>query len=69
MNMRVKVFTYASRTGSTLIESDLEDHINEWLAQAEGEIVHMAQSESERQGSAHVTITVWYVPKRAGAAV
>lgn len=63
MQERVKVFTYVSGTGSTLIETKLEDHINEWLTAAKGRLVHVSQSESERQGAAHVTVCVWYVPE------
>ncbi len=62
MKERVKVFTYSSGTGATLIESPLEDHINEWLEHTPGEIVAVTQSESERQGVAHITVCVWYRP-------
>jgi hypothetical protein len=63
MQERVKVFTYVSGTGSTLIETKLEDHINEWLAANSGRLVRVSQSESERQGAAHVTVCVWYMPE------
>jgi hypothetical protein len=63
MQERVKVFTYVSGTGSTLIETKLEDHINEWLAANKGRLVRVSQSESERQGAAHVTVCVWYAPE------
>lgn len=63
MNERVKIFTYTSGTGSTLIESSLEDHINEWLRNVPGRLLRVSQSESERQGAAHVTIAVWYEPQ------
>ena len=62
MHERVRVFTYSSGTGATVIESKLEDDLNAWLAQAHGRISHITQSESERQGTAHVTVAVWYVP-------
>jgi hypothetical protein len=62
MQERVKVFTYASGTGSTLIEITLEDHINEWLASVGGKLLHVSQSESERDGTAHITVCVWYLP-------
>ncbi|MGH7127450.1 MAG: hypothetical protein ACREJB_07940 [Planctomycetaceae bacterium] len=62
MDERVKIFTYRSGSGQTLIESTLEDNINEWLQQTGGEIVRVTQSESERQGTAHITICVWYLP-------
>lgn len=62
MKERVKVFTYVSGTGSTLVESTLEDHINEWLQRTKGKVLHVSQSESERQGAAHITVNVWYLP-------
>ena len=62
MQERVKVFTFVSGHGATLIEPPIEDHINQWLAATPGEMVHTAQSESERPGVGHhVTITVWYL--------
>jgi hypothetical protein len=48
MKERVKVFTYTSGTGAAVIQSSLEDHINEWLAGVHGRIVRITQSESER---------------------
>lgn len=63
MNERVKVFTYASGTGSTLIEPTLEDHVNEWLEQTKAKLLFVTQSESERQGTAHITLCVWYLPE------
>jgi len=63
MNERVKMFTYISGSGATLIESPLEDDINEWLEQHEGEIVRVTQSESTRPNQGHhVTVCIWYVP-------
>lgn len=63
MKERVKVFTFLSGTGSTVIEPALQDHINEWLEVTHGEIVSITQSESTRQGvGQHVTVCVWYVP-------
>lgn len=62
MNERVKIFTYTSGTGSTLIETTLEDHINEWLKAVPGKLLNVSQSESERQGAAHVTVCIWYAP-------
>lgn len=63
MKQRVKVFTFLSGTGSTVIEPALQDHINEWMAATEGEIVSITQSESNRQGvGQHVTVCVWYDP-------
>jgi hypothetical protein len=64
MKERVKVFTYISGHGSTVLEPPLEDHINQWLASANGRLVHLSQSESERRGvGQHVTICVWYLPE------
>ena len=62
MREQVKVFTYVSGTGSTVIETSLEDHINEWLASVNGKLLNVSQSESERQGMAHVTVCLWYLP-------
>jgi hypothetical protein len=64
MLMRVKVFTYIVGSGATLIESPLEDQLNEWLKAVEGEIAQITQSESERPGVGHhVTVCIWYVPR------
>lgn len=65
MKERVKVFTYSLGTGATVIESKLEDHINDFLAQTKGTFVRATQSECERQGTAHVTVCVWYVPDQS----
>lgn len=62
MRTRVKIFTYCSGTGSTLIESTLEDHINEWLRRVDGRVLFVTQSESERQKTAHTTVSIWYEP-------
>jgi hypothetical protein len=61
MRERVRIFTFSSGTGATVIEPRLEDDINEWLSQTKGRITHISQSESERQGTAHTTIAIWYV--------
>jgi hypothetical protein len=64
MTERVKVFTYISGHGETLISPPLEDHINQWLAQTKGKLVSVSQSESERPGSGHhVTVCIWYLPQ------
>lgn len=63
MKERAKVFTYSSGTGSTVIETTLEEHINEWLESVNGRLLRVSQSESERQGAAHVTVCVWYLPE------
>ena len=66
MKERVKVFTFVSGRGETVVEPRHEDHINQWLATIQGVIVEITQSESMRQGvGAHVTICVWYIPDDA----
>ena len=62
MKERVKVFTFSSGTGATVIESKLEDQINDFLAHTPGTFLRATQSESERQGMAHVTVCIWYLP-------
>ncbi len=62
MKEQVKVFSHVTGKGGTLIESPLEDNINEWLSKTDGEVLRVTQSESERVGVAHITICVWYVP-------
>ena len=62
MNCRVKIFTYSSGTGSTVIENPLEDRINEWLQREKGKILFASQSESERSQTAHTTVSIWYEP-------
>jgi hypothetical protein len=65
MRERVKVFTFISGTGATVIESPLEEQLNRWLENFDGEIIRITQSESERHNvGQHVTICVWYVPKK-----
>ena len=61
MRTRVKVFTFVSGHGETMIEPPHEDRINQWLAGFNGEIIQVSQSESERPGLGHhVTVCVWY---------
>lgn len=63
MQERIKVFTFVSGHGETVLGSAQEEHINQWLASVEGKLAHVSQSESERQGVGHhVTISLWYVP-------
>ena len=70
MKERVKIFTYASSEGSTLIEPELEKHINDWLAKAQGSIVNISQSECQRSNAIHhTTVCVWYVPGSSGPVV
>jgi len=64
MNERVKVFTFVTGHGTTLLEPPIEDQINQWLASVNGQLVEITQSESERAGASHhVTVCVWYVPE------
>ena len=65
MHERVRIFTYCSGTGATVVESKLEDDINAWLEKTQGRITNVVQSESERQGTAHVTVSIWYAPNDA----
>ena len=63
MQERVKMFTFVSGHGETIVEPRHEDHINQWLASVEGELLQVSQSESERSGAGHhVTVCLWYVP-------
>jgi hypothetical protein len=66
MRERVKVFTYISGTGATVIESALEDQLNRWMESVDGEVIDVTQSESERPGIGHhVTVCIWYLPKQS----
>ncbi len=63
MQARVRVFTFVSGHGETVLGSAQEDHMNQWLAATEGRLVQVSQSESERPGVGHhVTISIWYSP-------
>ncbi len=63
MQERVKIFTFISGHGETIVEPPHEDHINQWLSTVNGQVVEVSQSESERAGAGHhVTVCVWYVP-------
>jgi hypothetical protein len=63
MQERVKVFTFLSGHGETVVEPPHEEHLNKWLASVSGQVVEITQSESERSGAGHhVTICVWYIP-------
>ncbi len=63
MHERVKMFTFLSGHGETLVEPPHEGHMNQWLANIDGEIVEITQSESSGAGGDHhVTICVWYLP-------
>ncbi len=64
MQERLKIFTFVSGHGETLLEPRHEDHINQWLESVSGEVVQITQSESERPGVGHhITVCIWYVPK------
>jgi hypothetical protein len=64
MKERVKVFTHLSGHGTTVLEPPLEDHINQWLRAANGKLVDVSQSESERPGvGQHLTVCLWYLPQ------
>lgn len=62
MKEQVKIFSHITGKGGTLIESPLEDNMNEWLNNTEGKVQRVTQSESERDGVAHITVCIWYVP-------
>lgn len=63
MRERVKLFTFVSGHGETVLEPPHADHINQWLAVTKGRLVRVTQSESERAGIGHhVTVCIWYVP-------
>jgi hypothetical protein len=69
MQERVKIFTFVSGHGETVVEPPHEDRINEWLSMAKARLVHVSQSESERAAAGHhVTVCVWYVPEPISAA-
>jgi hypothetical protein len=64
MTERVRVFTFVSGHGETMVEPPHEERINQWLASAKGRLVHVSQSESERAGVGHhVSICIWFVPE------
>ena len=63
MQERVKVFTFVSGHGETIVEPPHEDRINQWLSTVKGRVVQVSQSESERAAAGHhITVCVWYVP-------
>ena len=63
MNERLKIFTFVSGHGETVIEPRHEEHINQWLESIKGRLVQVSQSESQRAGVGHhVTVCIWYVP-------
>jgi hypothetical protein len=63
---KVFVFTHPGGEGTTASEANTQEMLNDWLAETEGEIVRITQSESARANdSAHVTVCVWYVPAKS----
>lgn len=61
MSTRIKIFTFVTGHGETLVEPPHEDRINEWLQAVNGEMIQVTQSESERPGTGHhVTMCIWY---------
>jgi hypothetical protein len=68
MQERVKVFTFVSGHGETVLNPPHEEHINQWLSAARGKLVRVTQSESERPGVGHhVTVCLRYLPEGASA--
>jgi hypothetical protein len=66
MKERLKIFTFNTGHGETMVEPPHEEHINRWLASVQGRLVQVSQSESERPGGGHhVTLGIWYVPEEA----
>ena len=63
MQERIKIFSFVTGHGETLIDPPNEEHINQWLADTQGQLIEVSQSESQRPASGqHVTVCVWYVP-------
>lgn len=61
---RLKMFTFVTGHGETLLEPKHEEHINQWLEATKGKLVRVTQSESIRERSGHhVTVCVWYLPE------
>jgi hypothetical protein len=64
MQERVKLFTFISGHGETIVQTPLEEHINQWLSTVKGRLVQVSQSESQRGGAGqHVTVCLWYIPE------
>jgi hypothetical protein len=64
MRERVKIFTFVSGHGETMVEPKHEEHINQWLSSIKGRLLNVSQSESVRSGAGHhVTVCIWYVPE------
>lgn len=68
MRERIKIFTFASGHGETVVEPPNEERINQWLAATPGELLNVTQSESYRPGgSHHVTVCLWYLTEEVAA--
>jgi hypothetical protein len=68
MNERVKIFTFLSGHGETVVQTAHEEHINRWLAATPGTLLDVTQSESERPGLGHhITLCIWYAAGEEGA--
>lgn len=65
MQERVKVFTFVSGHGETVVEPSHEEHINQWLSTVKGRVIQISQSESQRSEGHHVTLCVWYIPEES----
>ncbi len=64
MRERIKIFTFVTGHGETVVDDPCEERIGRWLADNGGELVSVSQSESERPGGGHhVTICLWYLPE------
>ena len=62
MREQVKVFTFVSGHGETVVEPKHEDHINQWLSSAKGRFCEYHPiGERTSGGGHHVTVCVWYV--------
>lgn len=68
MRERLKIFTFVSGHGETVIDPPSEDRINQWIADTPGTLVSVSQSESARPGGGHhVTLCLWYEPPGSDA--
>jgi hypothetical protein len=64
MSPRLKIFSFVSGHGETIVQPPHEDHINSWLSEMRGQLLHVSQSESEHGCTGHhVTLCVWYLPE------
>jgi hypothetical protein len=63
MHERLKIFSFLSGHGETIVQPPHESHINEWLSRTQGKLLSVSQSESEHAGTGHhVTVCIWYLP-------